>query len=256
MQKEVQTQIESIVGLVIKLELLDDQGATSKVCRSETEQGTFALKSCFKDRYRQWLSAEAEVLQKLSNVEAIPTPTFHGFFEIEESSHLITSFEAGVTLTAALEAAVSLDEKKRLIASFGRFLQRFHELPAPPSFESQSNWLDRQFEKAKRYIELGQTSGSQVLLEELKATRPTPVTPTIIHGDCTTDNVLVRDEEVALFIDVAGMTVGDPRYDVALAIEDFHEDGELLEAFYSGYTRFRISEEEFRYFEHGVYEFF
>lgn len=256
MQKEVQSQIEALIGKIIKMELLAIQGATSKVYRLETEQGTFALKSCFKDRYRQWLSAEAEVLEKLSDLEAIPAPKFHGFFETEESSHLITSFEDGVTLTAALEAAVSYDEKRLLIVSFGKFLQRFHQLAVPPSFEMESDWLDRQFEKAQCYIELGQTSGSQGLLEELKVTRPEGIQQTMIHGDYTTDNVLVRDGEVALFIDVAGMTVGDPRYDVALAIGDFHEDAELLEAFYSGYARFRISEAEFRYFEHGVYEFF
>ncbi len=256
MQKEVQSQIEALIGKIIKMELLAIQGATSKVYRLETEQGTFALKSCFTDRYRQWLSGEAEVLEKLSELAAIPAPKFHGFFETKESSHLITSFEDGVTLTAALEAAVSYDEKKLLVASFGKFLQRFHQLAVPPSFETESDWLDRQFEKAQHYIKLGQTSGSQGLLEELKVTRPEAIQRTMIHGDCTTDNVLVRGGEVALFIDVAGMTVGDPRYDVALAIGDFHEDAELLEAFYSGYARFRISEAEFRYFEHGVYEFF
>lgn len=256
MQKQIQTQIEALIGSIIKMELLEAQGATSKVYRIETEQGTFALKSCFKERYRQWLSAEAEVLEKLSNVETIPTPTFHGFFETEESSNLITSFESGMPLTAALEAAVSLYEKKLLVTSFGEFLKRFHELPPPPSFESESDWLDCQFEKAQRYIEHGQTSGSQELLEELKASRPKAIRQTMIHGDCTTDNVLVRDGVVSLFIDVAGMTLGDPRYDVALAIGDVHEDVVLLEAFYSGYTRFRISEAEFRYFERGVYEFF
>ncbi|PJK16967.1 amino acid transporter [Chryseomicrobium excrementi] len=256
MQKQLQTHIEALVGPITKLEMLAAQGATSKVYRFETEQGTFALKSCFKERYRQWLSEEAEVLEKLSNVDKVPAPMFYGFFEFEESSHLITSFEAGVTLTAALEAAVSLDEKKLLVASFGKFLQRLHELSPPPSFETESDWLDRQFQKAQRYIELGQTSGSRELLSELMLTRPEPVAQTMIHGDCTTDNVLVRNGEVVMFIDVAGMTVGDPRYDVALAIGDFHEDSELLEAFYSGYTRFRISDEELRYFEHGVYEFF
>ena len=256
MQKEVQAQIEALIGKIIKMELLAVQGATSKVCRLETDQGTFALKSCFKERYCQWLSAEAKVLEKLSDLAAIPAPKFHGFFETEESSHLIMSFENGVTLTAALKDAASFDKKKRLVASFGKFLQRFHQLAVPSSFEMESDWLDRQFEKAQCYIELGQTSGSQELLEELKVTRPEAIQQTMIHGDCTTDNVLVRDGEVALFIDVAGMTVGDPRYDVALAIGDFYEDAELLEAFYSGYTRFRISEEEFRYFEHGVYEFF
>lgn len=256
MLNTITNTVKERIGFITSTEFLPQQGATSKVYRLNTDRGSFILKSCFNERYRQWLVDEAKALKRLNSVSTIPTPAFYDFFEFEDSSHLITSFEAGVTLTAALEAAVSLDEKKLLVASFGKFLQRFHELSPPPSFETESDWLDRQFQKAQRYIEIGETSGSQELLEELKATRPVPITPTMIHGDCTTDNVLVRDGEVALFIDVAGMTVGDPRYDVALAIGDFLEDPELLKAFYSGYTRFRISEEEFRYFEHGVYEFF
>ena len=60
----------------------------------------------------------------------------------------------------------------------------------------------------------------------------------MIHGDCTTDNVLVLDGEVKLFIDVSGMTVGDPRYDVSLAISNFIDLPELLEFFYEGLYEF------------------
>ncbi|EIM06311.1 hypothetical protein A1A1_12132 [Planococcus antarcticus DSM 14505] len=37
----------------------------------------------------------------------------------------------------------------------------------------------------------------------------------MIHGDFTTDNAFVKDVEVKLFIDVDGMSIGDPRYDVS-----------------------------------------
>ena len=78
----------------------------------------------------------------------------------------------------------------------------------------------------------------------------------MIHGDCTTDNVFVMDGEIKLFIDVAGMTIGDPRYDVSLAIRKFVDNPELLNAFYEGYTRYRVSKDEFQYFDEGLYEFF
>jgi len=94
------------------------------------------------------------------------------------------------------------------------------------------------------------------LLESLILNRPLPVNQTMIHGDCTTDNVLVIDGEVSMFIDVAGMTVGDPRYDESLAIRNIINEPELLEAFYEGYSRYRVTMKEFKYFAEGLYEFF
>ena len=76
----------------------------------------------------------------------------------------------------------------------------------------------------------------------------------MIHGDCNPDNELVVDGEVNCFIDVSGMTVGDPRYDESLAIGKF--TGEERDAFYEGYKRYRVSDEEFTYFYHGMYELF
>lgn len=79
---------------------------------------------------------------------------------------------------------------------------------------------------------------------------------TMIHGDCTTDNVLVMNGKVKMFIDVAGMTVGDPRYDEALAVGRFMKNPELLDAFYEGYNRYKINKEEYQYFDEGLYTFF
>lgn len=105
-------------------------------------------------------------------------------------------------------------------------------------------------------MEQGVAEGGMALLESLILRKPAPVPASMIHGDCTTDNVLVTDGEVYLFIDVAGMTVGDPRYDESLATRRFRNDPELLDAFYEGYTRYRVTEEERQYFHEGLYAFF
>ncbi|WP_342744280.1 phosphotransferase [Alkalihalobacterium alkalicellulosilyticum] len=102
----------------------------------------------------------------------------------------------------------------------------------------------------------GQSEGSIQLLEKLKANKPLPVEQAVIHGDCTTDNVLMVNGEACLFIDVAGMTIGDPRYDECLAIRSFVKDEEYKNAFYEGYKRYEVSIEEFKYFDEGLYEFF
>lgn len=249
-----QVLFEDIIGEVIKIEKLPEQGCTSEVSRIVTEDGTYILKSAFKKKYREWLKVEAEVLGSLSFQRSIPVPRFYGFTEDEHTSHLLMSCEQGITLTAALRNAETVSERQRLIRSFGQFIMKLHD--QEPGFKTDSDWLETQLKRGRIYAESGQADGSLDLLKQLIANKPQPVKQTMIHGDCTTDNVLVIDGEVRMFIDVAGMTLGDPRYDEALAIRKFRHNPEWLTAFYEGYTRHKITDEEFSFFEEGLYEFF
>ncbi|MEH7333597.1 aminoglycoside phosphotransferase family protein [Neobacillus drentensis] len=256
MAYNIQNEIEKIIGEIHSFDLLEEQGCTSEVRRLVTINGCYLLKSAYNERYRTWLKAEAQVLERLTHEREIPVPAYYGYIEKMDSSHLIMSFEEGITLTAALESGLSNSDKKALVKSFGQFLHHFHEMRPIEALQRENDWLEEQFLKAQNYIENGQTEGSLELLNKLKSQKPLPVQQTIIHGDCTTDNVLVIDGKVELFIDVSGMTVGDPRYDESLAISPFVDNPEYLHAFYEGYTRYKVSKEEFLYFNEGLYEFF
>ncbi len=256
MKDDLKKKIEAIIGDVKTTYLLEEQGWCSDVRKIVADNGIFLLKSSVKERYRNWLRTEAQLLEQLDEEKQVPVPKYYGYIEEADSSHLLMSFENGVSLTTALREAQSLTEKKSLIKSFGKFLQQFHDQKPIKLLEHEGDWLERQLAKAQFYIDNGQTEGSQELLNELKATKPASIKPTMIHGDCTTDNVLVMNGEVNLFIDVAAMTVGDARYDLSLAIRDFVEKSELLDAFYEGYRRYRVSPEEFHFFDEGLYEFF
>ncbi|MFS0674333.1 phosphotransferase family protein [Ornithinibacillus sp. 179-J 7C1 HS] len=256
MDQHLKIRITEFIGKIKSIELLAEQGCTSQVQKVISEKNIYILKSSFKEKYREWLRNEAAVLQKLSCQTHILVPKYYGFMEEAASSHLIMSFEPGTTLTTALKGADNLTEKKALVKSFGQMLQTLHEVELIDTFQSPSDWLAGQLEKAREYLEMGEAEGDAELLEKLKVTKPQPVKQTIIHGDCTTDNVLVVDGKVKLFIDVAGMTIGDPRYDEALAIGRFIDDAELINSFYEGYTRYKVSKEEYTYFDEGLYEFF
>lgn len=81
--------------------------------------------------------------------------------------------------------------------------------------------------------------------------------PTLIHGDLNLENVLVSNGAVTGLIDWSGGDLGDPRYDVALALlsdEELELDDEMLAAFASGYGAV-TSRAEREWFE-GLYEFF
>ena len=243
-----------ILGEIIEVVKLPEQGCTSEVYKIVTQGNPYIMKSATKKKYRDWLKWEAEVLKTLSFQDKIPVPRYYGFREEEVANHLLMSFEHGITLTNALNRAGTMSEKQKLAKSFGEFMNRLHELE--PIFEKETDWLEVQLTRARGYAESGQCDGNLKLLEQLRADKPQHIKQTMIHGDCTTDNVLVIDGEVCMFIDVAGMTLGDPRYDEALAIRKFRHFPELIDAFYEGYSRHKVTDEEFRYFEEGLYEFF
>jgi aminoglycoside phosphotransferase (APT) family kinase protein len=256
MNGHLSKEVEGIIGKVNSVEIMAEQGCTSEVSRVEANGKTYVLKSAFKEKYRNWLAVEAHVLERLIDEKFIPVPRYYGFFEQEDGSHLLMSYEQGITLTAALRSAESFSKKERLIRSFGQFLQQLHELEPLEVFQQDENWLDSQLSRAQTYVENGQTDGTFKLLEHLRAIKPRCVRQTMIHGDCTTDNVLVVEGEVRMFIDVAGMTIGDPRYDEALAIGRFIQSTEYLKAFYEGYTRYKVTKNEYEYFDEGLYTFF
>lgn len=256
MNSQLREKVEEIVGKIKTVTKLEEQGCTSKVSQIITDSKKYLIKSSFKEKYREWLKAEAQVLEKLKYNNLIQVPTIYGYIEEKDNSHLIMSYENGITLTSALKQAKSITEKNLLIQSFGRLLHQLHQTDIIESLINNKVWLEDQLMKAENYVRLGQTDGSLELLEKLKLTKPLPIKQTIIHGDCTTDNVLVIDGEVKIFIDVSGMTVGDPRFDEALAIRRFVNDNEATKSFYEGYTRYRISKDEFQYFNDGLYEFF
>jgi len=244
-------KIERLAGPIRQHKLLEEQGCTSEVSRVETKEGTFILKKASHPRYRDWLKKEVQALQRVQGHVAVPG--FIGFWESERDSYLLMEYIEGISLTSALKRANDGGERLVLIRSFGDFLHRFYER-APLVGGEKGDWLERVWEEAEPYVRAGETDGDIALLEQLKEERPASVNPTMIHGDCNSDNVLVVDGEVNCFIDVSGMTVGDPRYDESLAIGKF--TGEERDAFYDAYKRYRVSDEEFTYFYHGMYELF
>ncbi|WP_400247471.1 phosphotransferase [Niallia sp. JL1B1071] len=256
MDKLLKMQLESLIGSISTIDRLEEQGGTSIVHQVITKSGTYLLKSSFKEKYREWLQAEAIVLEKLVSQSIIPVPHYYGFLEEQNSSHLIMSFEQGITLTTALAQAKTDTAKLPLIKSLGQLLHKLHSTEIKEPFHHSDEWLSERLQKAEYYVRNGWTEGSNELLTLLVKNKPLKVKQTIIHGDCTTDNVLVVNGTVTKFIDVAGMTVGDPRYDEALAIRSFVHDKKLKNAFYEGYKHYKITLDEFRYFDEGLYEFF
>lgn len=149
LDKWLKAELESKIGAINHMSLLDEQGGTSTVRKIVAGQDAFLLKSSFQQKYREWLMREAFVLQKLTETRRLPVPIYYGMIQEQHASHIIMSFEDGITLTSALRKAKGDTEKKKLIKSFGQFLQRLHETEMVPGLQPESDWLDLQIKRAR-----------------------------------------------------------------------------------------------------------
>ncbi len=123
-----------------------------------------------------------------------------------------------------------------LLRRVGELLKRLHATPVPASLRSPSSWLDRMLAQARENLHW--CDGTLALLEELHHRRPAAIPEVLIHGDLALDNVLIAADDDLGLIDWSGGAQGDPRCDLALALQtepEFALEETALAAFYDGY---------------------
>ncbi|KAA8785897.1 aminoglycoside phosphotransferase (APT) family kinase protein [Paenibacillus sp. 4624] len=255
---DIPSEILGQIGTVQRI-TFPRQGHTSTVAVLETADQRYVIKKTEHELYNEWLSDEHIAMQLLQG-KGLPIPKTHSFCAEHQSRWLLMDYIEGISLRQFLASHPSQEDKERAITSFGRCLRKLHECPCPMEWQrKESAWLDTMLSKAEYNLAHYSIDGNEHLLTHLKKNRPSTVQPTLIHGDFTIDNVLVRDGEVVGMIDWAGAAYGDPRYDVALAIRpktNAFEDERDKHIFYDAYGKRRLTEEEYRYFEDGIYNFF
>ncbi|MDT0123233.1 phosphotransferase [Paenibacillus sp. RRE4] len=255
---DIPSEILGQIGTVQRI-TFPRQGHTSTVAVLETVGQRYVIKKTEHELYNEWLSDEYIAMQLLQGT-GIPIPKTHLFYIENHSRWLLMDYVEGISLRQFLASHPAQEHKEKAITSFGRSLRKLHECPCPMEWQrAESTWLDTMLAKAEYNLAHYTVDGTEELLTRLKKNRPSPVQPTLIHGDFTIDNVLVHNGEVVGIIDWAGATYGDPRYDVALAIRPKTNAFELerdKDIFYDAYGKRRLTEEEYRYFEDGIYNFF
>lgn len=251
--------LRDVVGPVDAVDM-PEQGATSTVWIVSGPRGRFVVKRATQAPYHEWLRREYEVLQGLAGT-GLPVPRPLAYAEADADGHsvwLVMEHLPGVPLRDRLRREADPGARQRLLFAFGKALAEIHGCPVPPSLACSEPWLDRTLRLAEQYLRSYPVDGDAALLERLRTERPAPVTPCLIHGDYTLDNVLVAGFRVTGVIDWCWGGCGDPRYDLALATritdEAFGEPGDR-EAFDAGYGGRRLTHEEYEYFV-GIYEFF
>ena len=214
------------------------QGATSDVAFAEHEGRVVVVKRCAHPVYIDWLRREQLALRALAQ-SGLPIPRFIGYAEEEAegvvTGWLVTSRLAGSPLFGvAMEAAPA--KREALFRSLGEALRRLHALRVPPELHRARHVACAAVRSRAR--QPGWCDGTAAGLAELERSQPEPVPETLIHGDLALDNVLVDGDGAMSFIDWAGGGSGDPRHDIALALQnepEFKLTPAALDAFYAGY---------------------
>jgi aminoglycoside phosphotransferase (APT) family kinase protein len=216
------------------------------------------IKRCRDPIYLEWLSREHQVLRALE-ASHLPVPRVLDYAESKtEDQHeawLVMSRLDGRSLWSEM---VEANPKQRadMLGRLGELLKRLHATPVPRGLAAGSPWMDRVLEKARE--NLVWCDGTAELLADLHRRRPQPVADVLIHGDLALDNVLIASDGAMSLIDWSGGDQGDPRCDLAFALQTEPEiqlsDLELS-AFSEGYGTGPIDRVTRKWFE-DLYEFF
>ncbi|MBP1989638.1 aminoglycoside phosphotransferase family protein [Paenibacillus eucommiae] len=256
---EIPNEIIDYIGQVKDIRF-PRQGHTSDVGIIKSERGCYILKRTRGDQYCSWLSQEIHVLGCLQETQ-LPIPSVYQFVEEKDKNQAwaLVQFFEGETLRQALMNEKNCDKKHELIFNFGAALSNIHRTPCPKELIGDSIWLDNMLRTAEYNLKHYSVDGTIELLGSLKNNKPQATEYTLIHGDFTIDNVLVCDGKIASIIDWSGGAFGDPRYDAALAVRpkpNAIETESEIDAFFEGYGKKIIGEQEYKYFENGLYAFF
>ncbi len=263
---DIPAVVTEIIGTVLELYDLP-QGMTSTVTLAQTERGKFIVKRAEGALYGGWLSKEYRALLSLAGLDVdmrlspLPHVSVRDDTGIVPVRWLAMEYIPGITLDAALHQNLDPGYRSGLIRNFGKTLAKLHATPPPVDMSSHGiSWLDSMLDEAEENLEHFNVDGTPQLLARLRSTKPLSTAPVLIHGDFSIDNVVVHDDQIAGVIDWSGASIGDPRYDLALATRpqgvafSDHRQHDL-EAFYAGYGTEPLLTEICNYFL-GLYEFF
>jgi aminoglycoside phosphotransferase (APT) family kinase protein len=215
------------------------QGMTAEVAFVEQRGSPAVLKRCRNPNYIEWLRREHEVLVALSST-SLPVPRVLGYHETIDGGRvidawLLTTRLFGGSLWDVLLRSAAAD-RRVLLRRLGALVAQVHATPPPEMFRGRRLWIDRMLAQAR--LNLPWCDGSLALLEELERTKPAPHGDALIHGDLALDNVLVAPDGAMSLIDWSGGDIGDPRYDIALALATEPElelTEEDVAGFFAGY---------------------
>jgi aminoglycoside phosphotransferase (APT) family kinase protein len=234
------------------------QGMTSDVVFVTGARASVVVKRCTRAIYLDWLRNEHLTLRAIAGL-GLRVPAALGYAEVSTGAGSV-AWLVMTRLPGRSVWGVLLDSppgaRTPLLRKLGEAMRRIHAAPIPVAFAERPDWTARMLAQAER--NLGWCDGTPEMLAELRRTTPAPAAKRLVHGDFALDNVLIDDAGNLRVIDWACGDAGDPRIDIALALQTKPEteltEPELL-AFCEGYDAPAPDAATRRWFEQ-LYDFF
>lgn len=235
------------------------QGCTSHVTFVESSSGKYVIKHSKGKQFQEWLTRETFVLKCLENVD-LPVPQVYDFVLDNEADQawLLMEYIEGKTLRSYFLGETCEIKRRNMIYHFGQMMRKIHFTKCPEELKGDL-WIDSMLVQAKYNLDSYKVDGTKELLDKLEKNYPEYIGQTLIHGDLTVDNVLIKEDKISAIIDWSGGAYGDPRYDAALAIRpksNVFQCRSDVDIFFEGYGKQAINQREYSYFAEGLYEFF
>ncbi|MBD2846569.1 phosphotransferase [Paenibacillus sp. IB182496] len=261
-QKDIPHEIIKELGAISNINF-PRQGHTSDVGIIDSAKGLAVLKRTKGNQYSGCLRRESFILECLSQTP-IRVPDVLQFIQHEDEnegiqSWLLMEYLQGETIRQILTNENDSATRYNILFDFGKSLRELHSIPCPDELKNGGKWIDIMLSQAEYNLGHYKVDGTAALLEKLISKKPAVFEQTLIHGDCTIDNFLVHEGRISGIIDWSGGAHGDPRYDVSLAIRpkpNVFQSSKDHRAFFDGYGKKIITDEEYEYFEDGLYAFF
>lgn len=263
---DIPNEIRDSLGEITSI-VKPEQGVTSNVVIVESEDKRFILKHST-GRYVPWLRYEHQVLLALGKTP-VPTAKVHRFVDLGAGDTggcwLLVDYITGEMLTTRLVSPeLASDDRCRLFRACGAALAAIHATPPPLCITNHADtWLDVLISSAGREQEkralmfdkdVSETQARREGVLRMERTRPSVESLTLIHGDCSTNNILCVGNDISGIIDWGCAAVGDPRYDIAqvLCVPPDWEATEINDdvlAFFEGYGTPPVSVDVIRYYQ-------
>ncbi len=247
------------------------QGITSVSGVFSCRHGEVFIKR-YRKHYLAWGRREGVTLRALAE-SGRPIPklrcSLERDFDGESEVWIAMDNLQGERISDVLQGG-KVDGKDRcqLFSACGRVMRSIHDISVPPFLSGVGeDWLQRIMAIAAAYQNVyakehanddyTRVSGERrKRLDDMGKKLPTPHPSKFIHGDFSTDHVLMVGDKVAGVVDWATATVGDPRYDMAQALflpgmessQEFKMTDDVR-AFFDGYGINPVDVEELRYFQ-------
>lgn len=236
LERGLPPEVTAVTGPVGEV-FLPPQGRCNAVLRLQTEQGPLLLKVARGWYRQQELWAEHQVMNQLQGRAGVPVPASLALLEAGDLSYQVRAYVDGEPMRAVLADA---GDRAPILAQMATVLAAIH---AVERFDwPWTEWAEASLATAYRNWESGSYDPEDfspddpptAVLRWLQENVPAPGAVSLLHGDYRTKNLLWQNGRVTAVIDWAFADVGDPYYDLGIALS-YAAPGAEREAFLAAY---------------------